>query len=208
MDSQQFSPITPNYPSGPRKLSASRSGMIKQNVSSYVYRPQGNQTAKNANTEYKQVRQSFENKGSISGINIVSQLIGEDIKYQNQDIEIERLKTTCVSLNNKASVADDLRLENGMLRKRIEELSQMSELLKQTIAEQDENLDNYQQIRVQMQGKINTLEAERQKDGGFKKDMEKLISNLEKSKSSQIQETNLLINQNKEFKRDLDQAIN
>ena len=36
-------------------------------------------------------------------------------------IEIERLKTTCFNLNNKAAIADDLRKENGILNRRLEE---------------------------------------------------------------------------------------
>lgn len=67
---QQFSPISPNYPSGPRKLSASRSGLIKQNVSSYVYRPQT--APKNANTDIKPSLRSSIEKGSISNMNIIA----------------------------------------------------------------------------------------------------------------------------------------
>ena len=36
-------------------------------------------------------------------------------------IEIERLKTTCFNLNNKAAIADDLRRENEVLNRRLEE---------------------------------------------------------------------------------------
>ena len=36
-------------------------------------------------------------------------------------IEIERLKTTCFNLNNKAAIADDLRRENDVLNRRLEE---------------------------------------------------------------------------------------
>ena len=73
----------------------------------------------------------------------MNQLIGEEISTQNQAVEIERLRTTCQSLNQKASVADDLREDNQMLRKRISEMEKQSDLQKQTIAEQDENIDNY-----------------------------------------------------------------
>ena len=78
-----------------RKLSNSRSGYVKQNVSSYVYRPN---TASKVTD--KIIRE--EQRSSISNINIVNQLIGEEIATQGQSIEIERLKTTCQSLNQKA----------------------------------------------------------------------------------------------------------
>ena len=99
-------------------------------------------------------------------------------------IENERLKTTCQSLNQKASVAEDLRAENEMLRKRISEMEKQSDLQKQTIAEQDENIDNYQSIRQQMQGKINQLETASSQEGAMRGEMEKMINNLEKSKNS------------------------
>jgi hypothetical protein len=35
-------------------------------------------------------------------------LASENIKDQDKDIEIERLQTSCVSLNNKACIAHDL----------------------------------------------------------------------------------------------------
>ena len=71
-----------------------------------------------------------------------------------------------------------------MLRKRISEMEKQSDLQKQTIAEQDENIDNYQSIRQQMTTKIASLETAASQDGSFRADMEKMISNLEKSKNS------------------------
>jgi cell shape-determining protein MreC len=94
-----------------------------------VYRPGTANTASKA-----QNRESI-TTSSISNINIVNQLIGEEISYQNQAVEIERLKTTCQSLNQKASVAEDLREENLMFRKRISEMEKQSDLQKITIAE-------------------------------------------------------------------------
>lgn len=198
---QNFSPINPNYPSGQRKLSNSRSGYVGKNITSYVYRPGTANTASKA-----EARESI-GGSSISNINIVNQVIGKEISNQNMAVEIERLKTTCQSLNQKASVADDLRSENQMLRKRISELEKQSDLQKQTIAEQDENIDNYQSIRQQMQAKISQLETSLSQDGAMRADMEKMINNLEKSKNSQIKETNLLVNQNKELKKDMDSLM-
>ena len=94
-----------------------------------------------------------------------------------------------------------------MLRKRISEMEKQSDLQKQTIAEQDENIDNYQSIRQQMTTKIASMETAASQEGSFRADMEKMISNLEKSKNSQIKETNLMVNQNKELKKDLESAM-
>jgi len=51
----------------------------------------------------------------------VREVSGKDIIAQDKDIEIERLKTTCFNLNNKAAIAEDLRQENEMLKKRLAE---------------------------------------------------------------------------------------
>ena len=56
-----------------------------------------------------------------NNFNIVREMSGKDITQQDKDIEIERLKTTCFNLNNKAAIAEDLRQENEMLKKRIQE---------------------------------------------------------------------------------------
>jgi hypothetical protein len=47
-----------------------------------------------------------------NNFNIVREMNGKEIAAQDKDIEIERLKTTCYSLNNKAAMAEDLRQEN------------------------------------------------------------------------------------------------
>ena len=46
--------------------------------------------------------------GPSSQMNIIVELNNQEIVDQNKDIEIERLKTTCFSLNNKVSVTEDL----------------------------------------------------------------------------------------------------
>lgn len=51
--------------------------------------------------------------------NIISELNGQAISQQDKDIEIERLKTTCFDLNNKAEVVDDLRKDNDILNRRL-----------------------------------------------------------------------------------------
>ena len=56
-------------------------------------------------------------------------------------------------------------------------------------------------------GKIASMETAASQEGSFRADMEKMINNLEKSKNSQIKETNLMVNQNKELKKDLESAM-
>lgn len=57
----------------------------------------------------------------VNNFNIVREVNGKEIVNQDKDIEIERLKTTCYNLNHKASIAEDLKTENEMLKRRIEE---------------------------------------------------------------------------------------
>jgi hypothetical protein len=45
---------------------------------------------------------------NIASINIIEELNGMEIVAQDKDIEIERLQTTCVTLNNKVSITDNL----------------------------------------------------------------------------------------------------
>lgn len=56
-----------------------------------------------------------------SEIGIIQELNGKQIKSQDKDIEIERLKTTCYSLNNKASIVEDQALEIENLKRRLQE---------------------------------------------------------------------------------------
>ena len=53
--------------------------------------------------------------------NIMRELNGENLEEQDKEMEIERLKTTCFNLNNKAAIADTLRKENEILNRRLEE---------------------------------------------------------------------------------------
>ena len=58
---------------------------------------------------------------SYPGINIIKELTGKEIKNQDKDIEIERLKTTCFNLNNKAIVSEDLLKDIEILKARLDE---------------------------------------------------------------------------------------
>lgn len=56
---------------------------------------------------------------TMAQIRIIQEVNGEEIKDQDKDIEIERLKTTCASLNNKASIAEDYAIEIETLKRRL-----------------------------------------------------------------------------------------
>ena len=45
---------------------------------------------------------------NLANITIIEELNGQEIVSQDKDIEIERLKTTCFTLNNKVSVTEDV----------------------------------------------------------------------------------------------------
>ena len=55
------------------------------------------------------------------GVNIIKELNGKAIASQDKDIEIERLKTTCFNLNNKAMVASDLQKDLEIMQARLAE---------------------------------------------------------------------------------------
>lgn len=64
---------------------------------------------------------SYKAATMLPNYNIIAELNGKAIVEQDKDIEIERLKTTCFDLNNKATVVDDLRKDNDVLTRRLNE---------------------------------------------------------------------------------------
>ena len=48
-------------------------------------------------------------------MNIIAELNGTQIETQQKDIEIERLRTTCQTLNTKLSVLSDYQKDNEIL---------------------------------------------------------------------------------------------
>ena len=65
------------------------------------------------------------------------QLNASLVREQDKDIEIERLMTTCKTLNAKCVINDDLHEEIGVLRKRIAEQDNMLKI-------QKEEIENYE----------------------------------------------------------------
>ena len=64
---------------------------------------------------------AFVNKSSSHQVNIIQELNGTIIEQQNKDIEIERLKTTCFTINQKLSTQNDLYNDISVLNKRLSE---------------------------------------------------------------------------------------
>ena len=70
------------------------------------------------------------NNGDLS---MQEQVNASIIREQDKDIEIDRLRTTCYTLNTKSAVCDDLHSEVEMLHKRLRESEQQNALQKQEI---------------------------------------------------------------------------
>jgi hypothetical protein len=51
----------------------------------------------------------------------MKELNGREFTEQDKDIEIERLKTTCSTLNNIAAVTEDLKNEVSILKRQLDE---------------------------------------------------------------------------------------
>ena len=62
---------------------------------------------------------------AYSQIKIIEELNGHEIVSQDKDIEIERLQTTCQSLNNRLRILEDRRADNEVLKKRLAESEQI-----------------------------------------------------------------------------------
>jgi len=85
------------------------------------------------------------------GVNIIKELNGKEIKAQDKDIEIERLKTTCFNLNNKAIVAEDLQRDLQIMQTRLAE----SEAARKDLEKQNRNLqDENSNLRQDLQSTI------------------------------------------------------
>lgn len=162
-------------------------------MTSYVYKPGASQ---------QRTRDSVS-----SGVNIVQLVTGEETDVQNLAIELERLKTTCHSLNQKAMVADDLREENSIMRRRVAELEKMQSSQKIAVDELNDNVHGYQKIREELQVKISQLEKGRVQDEQYIKELERVVTTLEKTKMTQLQEVKLLTSQNMELKNDLEKVM-
>ena len=64
--------------------------------------------AQTAGSPLKKSTSGYIEKTNISQIQIIEELNQREITYQDKDIEIERLTTTCQSLNNRLAVMNDM----------------------------------------------------------------------------------------------------
>ncbi len=71
------------------------------------------------------------------------------IEGQDKDIEIERLQTTCVTLNNKVSVTNDLHHEISVLKTRLAESERIRGIQKEEIAQYELNRQDYERNRLE-----------------------------------------------------------
>ena len=82
---------------------------------------------------------------TFSQIKIIEELNGQEIISQDKDIEIERLQTTCQSLNNRLRILEDRRADNEVLKKRLAELQEENGTLRsdmKILMEQKTKLQN------------------------------------------------------------------
>ena len=84
----------------------------------------------------------------MANITIIEELNGQEITSQDKDIEIERLKTTCFTLNNKVSVTEDVQQENAILRKRLSENEQIRQNMKAELDQYERTRQEYERTRV------------------------------------------------------------
>lgn len=90
------------------------------------------------------------------------------IQSQDKDIEIDRLRTTCYTLNTKSTVCHDLHSEVEMLHKRLREADQINQVQKQEIADYERNRQEYERTRLQQKQENQVLSSQNKE---LKKDL-------------------------------------
>ena len=98
---------------------------------------------------------------TLSQIRIMQEVNGEEIKDQDKDIEIERLQTTCASLNNKASIAEDLAIELEAVKRRLAESEELRAMLKKANDDLENERSLNEKVRSQQERTIAQLEKDR-----------------------------------------------
>ena len=73
---------------------------------------------------------------------------------QDKDIEIERLQTTCQSLNNRLRVLEDRRADNEVLKKRLAESEQKINELQQENASLRSDMKDLMEQKTQLQNEL------------------------------------------------------
>jgi hypothetical protein len=86
------------------------------------------------------------------------------LREQEKDIEIERLKTTCKTLNAKCQINDDLHEEIDIMRRRLSESERLLKICRDensVLREQNEvmkiDLNSALMSKFEMQGKLEDM---------------------------------------------------
>jgi hypothetical protein len=140
---------------------------------------------------------------SMSQIRIMQEVNGEEIKDQDKDIEIERLQTTCASLNNKASIAEDQGIEIDVLKKRLMESEELRDMLKKCNDDLEQERVLNEKIRQQQEHTINQLEKDRADFEKRRQQQEAQLATQERRRVSQDEHIDTLENQCQAVKSDL-----
>ena len=145
---------------------------------------------------------------NLSNIGIVSELNGKFVANQDKDIEIERLQTTCYSLNNKASVAEDQAQEIENLKRRLKEAEAIRAQQQRQIADlEDERKINLKNRTLQEEA-IESYETNREEYERRRLQQEKEIATHEKTRAQQRREIEMLMDQNHTLRVDMDECQN
>jgi chromosome segregation ATPase len=100
------------------------------------------------------------------------------------------LQTTCLTLNNKVSITDDLQRENDMLKRRLEESENIRNIQKEEIAEYERNRQEYERTRLQQKKENNALAAE---NSSLRRDIQDLLKDKSRIQSELDQATDYII---------------
>lgn len=88
-----------------------------------------------------------------SQINIIEQLNGQNIKWQNQEIEVERLKTTCKTLQSKVVLSQDY-------KNNLESLQRQLDWLKKSQQSKDTEIKVLQKENAALEEKNRALQQQ------------------------------------------------
>jgi hypothetical protein len=133
---------------------------------------------------------------TLSQIRIIQEVNGQEIIDQDKDIEIERLQTTCASLNNKASVAEDLAMEIETMKRRLAYSEEMRQILKKCNEDLEQERVLNEKIRQQQEETIRQLEKDRESLENRRLMQEEVIATQELKRVDQEKTNNVLDEQN------------
>ena len=129
------------------------------------------------------------------------------IEDQNKDIEIERLKTTCYSLNNKVALVDDLQRELDILRQRLADSEKIRAMQKEEIMQYEVQQQEYERTKKDWEAARQEFERTRQEYERARQEYERKRQENEAARQ-QLQKTNLaLAEENERLQKTLDETL-